>query len=59
MVNLVQDKVTIWLRHWPMCWAAICTRSVRWRISERTATTSPSGRNAALSNPTECRNCSH
>src|ERR1022692_913064 len=32
-----------------MLWTAICTRSLRWRIRDRTAQTSPSGRNAALS----------
>jgi hypothetical protein len=42
-----------------MCWLVISIVSLRCRIIDRTAHTSPSGRNAARSNPTECRNCSH
>src|SRR5258707_15156202 len=41
------------------CWLAAETNSFRCRSTVRTAQTSCPGRNAARSNPTECRNCNH
>src|SRR5215469_15383642 len=41
------------------CWLAAATNSLRCRNMVRTAQTSCPGRNAARSNPTECRYCNH
>jgi hypothetical protein len=41
------------------CWLAAETNSFRCRSTVRTAQMSCPGRNAARSNPTECRNCNH
>lgn len=53
-IHLRQRLMDGWI-----CWSDIPANSLRCRISDRTAQTRSSGRNAARNNPTECRYCSH